>query len=363
MDPVNDLDTELPSHVERALADYLERAGEGIGHVEQFAEPRRALVSFVLGGGKRMRPTFAWWGWRGAGGAPGGDRAEAALYAISALELIQACALIHDDVMDDSHSRRGAPTVHVSFAARHTERGWHGSADRFGLASAVLIGDIALAWADDMFNSAGLPATALSAAQPAWHAMRTEMLAGQYLDMVNQVTADPSPEAAMRVDELKTAAYTVQRPLHLGAALGGAGPELIEALQAFGRDVGIAYQLRDDLLGLYGDPAVTGKPAGDDLREGKRTLLVALGLEHATQQGKDPLASAISDAVTDPEPTDTQIERAVSALDEVGAVDSVERRIGELTGSALAALERADVAEPAATKLAELAHTATSRTF
>ncbi|MDV6012658.1 polyprenyl synthetase family protein [Haloechinothrix sp. LS1_15] len=360
---MTDLDADLPRHVERVLAEYLDSARHGIAHVDAFAEPLGALTDFVLGGGKRIRPTFAWWAWRAAGGAASGEHAEAALRAVAALELIQACALIHDDVMDDSHSRRGAPTVHVAFSERHAEQGWRGSAERFGLASAVLIGDLALAWADDMFTSAALPESAMTAGRPVWHAMRTEVLAGQYLDVHTQVTGDPTPEAAMRVNELKTAAYTVARPLHLGAALGGAGADLIDALRSFGNDIGVAFQLRDDLLGVLGDPAVTGKPAGDDLREGKRTLLIALGLEHATQRGMPGCARAIRDAVDAADPSDEQIKRAIGALIDAGAVESVELRISRLNEAALTTLDNAKLGEPAASRLTELAHAATSRTY
>lgn len=265
-----DIDTGLPDRVHKVLDDYLHAAAKPYTGIDAFAEAVEALRGFVLGGGKRLRPTFAWWGWRAAGGPATGEAAEGALHAVSALELIQACALIHDDLMDASQTRRGAPTVHVAFADRHAERGWRGSAENFGLAASVLIGDLALAWADDMFAAAPLPAGVLAAAQPTWQAMRTEVLAGQYLDVHTQATGDESPEAALRVCEFKTAAYTVARPLQLGAALAGAGEDLQDTLRSFGTDVGVAFQLRDDLLGVFGDPAVTGKPAGDDLVEGKQ---------------------------------------------------------------------------------------------
>jgi geranylgeranyl diphosphate synthase type I len=240
-----------------------------------FAEASEALSGFVLSGGKRLRPTFAWWGWRGAGGHPDYPEAPAVVRAISALELIQACALIHDDLMDASATRRGRPTVHVEFARRHVEAGWRGTPARFGAAAAILLGDLALAWADDMLRAAALPPDALSRALVPWEAMRTEVLGGQFLDVLYQASGDPTPRAALQIDRFKTAAYTVERPLHVGAALGGAGPELVAAYRRFGADIGVAFQLRDDQLGVFGDPAVTGKPAGDDLREGKRTLLQA----------------------------------------------------------------------------------------
>ncbi|GAA3529445.1 polyprenyl synthetase family protein [Amycolatopsis ultiminotia] len=356
-------DADFPAHVERALAEFLGRAGNAIVATEpSVAAGIDALSGFVLGGGKRLRPTFAWWGWRGAGGAAAGPAADGALQVVSSLELIQACALIHDDLIDSSDSRRGHPTVHVASAKLHADQGWLGSPATFGLASAVLVGDLALAWADDMFADAPLPAATLAAARPAWRAMRTEVLAGQYLDVRTQAVGDASPEAALRIDRLKTAAYTVQRPLHLGAALAGAGDELITTLLEFGGDVGVAFQLRDDLLGVFGDPSVTGKPAGDDLREGKRTLLVALGLQLAAERGDEAAARVIADAIGATDLAGAAVDRVRDALTSVGAVAAVERRIDELTTSAAAALERAHLAEPAPSALAELIRLATQRT-
>ncbi|MFI9817257.1 polyprenyl synthetase family protein [Saccharothrix variisporea] len=354
--PPHPLDLDLPKHVDAALAGYLaDRKTKGARTEENFAGVVDALADFVLGGGKRVRPTFAWWGWRAAGGDPDGDQAGAVLTAVSSLELIQACALIHDDLMDASETRRGMPTVHVRFADKHREQGWLGEPERFGLAASVLIGDIALAWADDMLFAAGLPTDALQRLSIPWRDMRTEMLAGQYLDVLTQARGDASPDAALRIDRLKTAAYTVERPLHMGAAIGGGSAELVDGLRSFGTDIGVAFQLRDDLLGVFGDPAVTGKPAGDDLREGKRTLLVALGMEFG--------ADVLHDALGRPDLDVATVDVVRAKLVEVGAVDAVEERIAELTESALTALDRAPIVEPAARdRLAQLAVSATKRT-
>ncbi|GAA1202829.1 polyprenyl synthetase family protein [Prauserella alba] len=355
-----DFDSDLPAAIGEALTEFLSDASESIGRTEPaFTGATDALREFVLGGGKRLRPTFAWWAWRGAGGAAAGDEATGVLRAVSSLELIQACALIHDDVLDSSDSRRGCPTVHVAFADEHARGGWLGSAEQYGLAAAVLIGDLALAWADDMFADAPLTADMLRRARPAWRAMRSEVLAGQFLDVRTQATGDASVDAALRIDLLKTAAYTVQRPLHLGAALAGAGDDVIDPLLAFGGDIGVAFQLRDDLLGVFGDPAVTGKPAGDDLREGKRTLLVALGLQHAGEASA--AAGVITSALGDAELTDDAVDRVREVLTHVGAVAEVERRIETLTDSALTALGTAGLADPAPKRLTELAVKATQR--
>jgi geranylgeranyl diphosphate synthase, type I len=351
-------DADLPGHVERELDRFLDEAGAEIRETEpSFAAGVDALTEFVLRGGKRLRPTFAWWAWRGTGGAEA-DR-DGVLQVVSSLELVQACALIHDDLIDSSDSRRGRPTVHVAFAEKHAAQRWLGAAPAFGLAAAVLIGDLALAWADDMFSASRLPGATLEAARPVWRAMRTEVLAGQFLDVGTQAIGDTSPEAALRVSRLKTAAYTVERPLHLGAALAGAPAAQIATLRDFGRELGVAFQLRDDLLGVFGDPSVTGKPAGDDLREGKRTLLVALGLRRAdTEQ-----ATVIAKAIGNPSLSESEVDAVRAVLTGVGAVAAVERRIEELTETALTTLARAELIEPAATRLTELAEKATKRTY
>lgn len=353
-----DFDADLPRQVERVLARFLREAGEQIEGTEPgFASGVDALTEFVMRGGKRLRPTFAWWAWRGAGGREAD--AEGVLQAVASLELVQACALIHDDLIDSSASRRGRPTVHVAFADLHTAQRWAGLPSSFGLAVAVLIGDLALAWADDMFHQSPLTPEKLEQAAPAWRSMRTEVLAGQYLDLHTQVTGDSSPAAALRVSRLKTAAYTVERPLNLGAALAGAPTAQVARLREFGRDIGIAFQLRDDLLGVFGDPSVTGKPAGDDLREGKRTLLIALGLG----QANDAQAGVITKALGTAGLSEKEVDEVRTTLVEVGAVSAVERRIEELTETALAALAEAHLTEPATAVLADLAAKATQRTY
>ena len=229
------LDKDLPAEVHRELATFLAGRGEEAGQLDpRFAAAVGSLTGFVLGGGKRLRPTFAWWGWRGAGGSPDGPQARAVLRAVSSLELIQACALIHDDLMDGSTTRRGSPTVHVEFAAQHHTAGWLGTPERFGSAVAILLGDIALAWADDMLREAGLRPDQLHRAYGAWQPMRTELLAGQYLDVLTQARGDETSESALRIDRYKTAAYTAERPLHLGAAIGGADPARVDAYRRVG---------------------------------------------------------------------------------------------------------------------------------
>jgi geranylgeranyl diphosphate synthase type I len=360
--PAGPTDTGLADGIEAELASYLRcRTADADAIDPAFGQATESLRAFVLGGGKRIRPTFAWWGWRGAGGVAGSPDAAAVLSAISALELLQACALVHDDLMDASATRRGRPTVHVQFARRHADAGWSGRPARFGAAAAILLGDLAMVWADDMFRSAGLPPAAFARAAEPWQAMRTELLGGQFLDVLHQSTGDTSARAALQVDRYKTAAYTVERPLHLGAAIAGADPEVVAAYRRFGADIGVAFQLRDDLLGVFGDPEVTGKPAGDDLREGKRTLLLAIAVERAELLGDTAARNAVTAAVGNPDLDSAGVERVRTLLTDLGAVQAVEQRIAALTGSALDALTTVDVREPAASQLAELAITATRR--
>ncbi len=319
-----------------------------------------ALELFVLRGGKRTRPAFAWTGWLGAGGDPTGPDAAAVLNACAALELVQACALVHDDIIDSSRTRRRFPTVHVDFEQRHRDHGWVGDAAHFGTSVAILIGDLALAWADDMVHTAGLAPAVLGRFAPVWALMRTEVLGGQLLDIHGESAGDESVAAALRINRYKTAAYTVERPLHLGAALADADPRLVEAYRTFGTDIGIAFQLRDDLLGVFGDPAVTGKPSGDDLREGKRTVLVAEALRRA--DATDPAAATLLRTSIGTELTADQVERLRAVITELGAVDEVERRITELTEQGLAALASSTATPDAKERLRAMAMAATSRT-
>jgi geranylgeranyl diphosphate synthase type I len=357
------VDDNIRAEVDRELAAFLHTKRDDAARIDsQFVAAVDSLSDFVLGGGKRLRPTFAWWGWRGAGGSPTGPETHAVLRAVSSLELIQACALVHDDLMDDSTTRRGAPTVHVDFAARHRAAGWLGTPERFGAATAILLGDIALAWADGMLRGADLWPDQMGRALGVWQAMRTEVLAGQYLDVLTQARGDEAPETALQIDRYKTAAYTVERPLHLGAAIAGACPALVDAYGRFGADIGIAFQLRDDLLGMFGDPVVTGKPAGDDLREGKRTLLLAYGLRAADRHRHTKAATLLRGAIGNPQVQHDTVTQVRELLIDLGAVAEVESRIGELTDSALASMQSTDLDEPARSRLIELAAQATSRT-
>ena len=304
-------------------------------------------------GGKLVRPVFCYWGWRAAGGAA---EAPALVRASVALELLHAGALVHDDVLDSSDTRRGRPSVHRSFAAEHERRRWAGEPTAFGTAAAILLGDLCLAWSDEALRGSGLPADVVARGFDVFDLMRSEVMFGQYLDIVAQASTTRSVEVARTVVRLKSASYTIQRPLQLGAALAGGDDGVAAALAAYGRPVGEAFQLRDDLLGMFGDSVTTGKPAGDDLREGKRTVLLTLAYGSAT-----PGQSAVLDRAAGNRALDADdLAAAREVMVATGAVDRVEAMIGELRQRGRDALQ-AIAHDEAKAALEQLAATVTDR--
>ncbi|MFV0132773.1 polyprenyl synthetase family protein [Streptomyces sp. HMX87] len=293
------------------------------------------VASLVLRGGKRLRTAFTWCGWRAAGGS--GD-ATAVLRTGAALELVQGCALIHDDVMDGSPLRRGAPAVHVELARLHEDARMTGSPEAFATSAAVLAGDLALAWADDLLTETALGTPHGPRLHREWQAMRGEMVAGQYRDIHAQATRASGVDEAMAIATLKSALYTVERPLALGAVLAGADTTVLDALRSAGRCAGLAFQLRDDLLGAFGDPAVTGKPADDDLRTRKLTYLLAVGSRLAEASG-DREASAVL-APGAPSVSDDTVRRMRAALERTGARAVVESKTRELAATSLRHFDR-----------------------
>src|SRR4051794_882405 len=345
----------LRPRVDKALAAFLATRRTRLLEIDAaLADVADAIEAFVLHGGKRLRPAFAYWGYRGAGGLD----SDAVVAAVSALELVQASALIHDDLMDRSDTRRGEPSVHRRFEARHTAAGWHGGAAGFGDSAAVLLGDLTLVWSDELLHTSGVDPADLARARPVFDEMRTEVNLGQYLDVLTQATGDTSVERASKVARFKAAKYTVERPLELGAALAGAPDELREAYSGFGLPLGEAFQLRDDVLGVFGDPVRTGKPAGDDLREGKRTYLVACAHALLDEAARSELEAGLGDPGLD----DDGVGRLRALIAESGALARTEERIAVLTASALATLAAAPLAdEEARAVLRELADAATRR--
>lgn len=343
--------------VQQAIDEFLAGQRDTLAEIGPELSDLAELAATFTGGGKRLRPAFCLWGYAAAAGLPSADELPALFRAAASLDLLHVSALVHDDVMDSSDTRRGLPAVHRQLDARHRDAGWQGASDRFGQAGAILLGDLLVMWSVQLLETAGLAPAALSRAQPLVQAMRTEVTCGQYLDvsMQHQPSDDPQRmlDQAQRVVEYKTARYTVQRPVQLGAALGGADPGLLDTLRAYGSPLGRAFQFRDDLLGVFGDAATTGKPAGDDLREGKRTVLVA----HA-YAGSGPAARAELDRLLgDPGLDDTGVARARELISESGAAELVEQMIASELERALAALQApmTDQGRQALTRLAEQA--------
>jgi geranylgeranyl diphosphate synthase type I len=329
----------------------------------------------LLRGGKRFRALFCDWGWQSVTGHSTGfdvmpDRSapsdlEAVVLAASGLELFHAAALVHDDIMDNSDTRRGLPSAHKRFEGLHDDGRWTGSSRGFGQSAALLLGDLLLAWSDELFES-GLSAVRSTDAQLAarveFNLMRTEVTVGQYLDILEERSWRnyPEPELisrAHRVIVYKSAKYSIEAPLAIGAALGGGSPEQVSALREFGLPLGIAYQLRDDLLGVFGDPVITGKPAGDDLREGKRTVLIALA------RTKLPVTSSrlLDELLGDADLTAQQVAMLQASIRDCGAVEHVERIIDHNVKLAIAALEDAPLSVASRRQLVDLADTAIRR--
>jgi geranylgeranyl diphosphate synthase type I len=342
--------------VDEALRAFVDRQRPVLSAVSEDLAPMVSALDALLAGGKRLRPAFCYWGWRGSGGD---DRPEI-FTAAASLELLQASALIHDDVMDGSDTRRGQPAAHRRFEAMHAASGWRGSSEAFGAGAAILLGDVCLTWSDEMFQGSGLSDDALRRGRPIFDVMRTEVMCGQYLDLVGQARGSHADgramvEAALQVVRFKAAKYTIERPLQLGAALAGSGD--LAALSAYGMPLGIAFQLRDDVLGVFGDPAETGKPAGDDLREGKRTVLIALTLERSSPAQAETVARLLGDPALDAD----GVERLRGIIVDTGALDACERMIDRYADEASGALTSAPLTEEARAALSDLTIAATAR--
>ncbi len=342
--------------VQQVLDAFVDEQASRLHALGPDADRLVAAVRSAVGGGKRFRAMFCYWGFRSV--RPPVDAAEehALLRAAAALELLHASALVHDDYMDASDTRRGQPSVHRAFGSRHRASGWRGNPEQYGAAAAILLGDLLLSWADELLRTCGLPPAVVLPALGWFDTTRTEVILGQFLDVSVQARGDADEEQSMRVLRYKSAKYSVERPLHVGAALAGGSDHVIGTLSAYGVPLGEAFQLRDDLLGVFGDPAVTGKPAGDDLSEGKRTVLVALALRGASAEDAKTLDSSLGHPLDGREVAELQriIERS-------GAHAEVEQRIESLTRQCLAVLEADGLAEDARQVLTDLAAAATQR--
>ena len=308
------------------------------------AVPFGALQDYVLSGGKRLRPAFCYWAFVGAGGDP---EDAAVIDAGAALEMLHTAALVHDDIIDGSVLRHGADTVHVRLARIHTSHDWNGPSDRFGEGAAIVVGDLALVYSSRLIAGAPRPAAAV------FEEMRLEVNVGQYLDILGaaegmSVPGDVAAARARRICRYKTAKYTIERPLHLGAALAAPDrlPDLVGPLSEFGLPLGEAFQLKDDLLGVFGDPVLTGKPVGDDLREGKPTLLAGLA---ASREPRFAQRFGARDL------TEADVRDLQAMIEETGARAEVENSVADLVARSEEALRALPLSEVAVQSLGQLA--------
>lgn len=357
------------------------RAIEAVSQrVESFVDLRRHEVSefgaeaasFVeagaraVSGGKRLRARFCITGWQAVIEASGPRSAEptpSVVAAAAALEVFHAAALVHDDIIDNSDTRRGLPAAHRQFESGHSAAGWIGDAATFGRSSAILLGDLLVAWSDDLLEDGLQESPFAAGARAQYAAMRRDVTLGQFLDVAEEAAHQSAPDEehaarALRIASLKSARYSVQQPLLIGAALAGADADQQDALSRFGHPVGLAFQLRDDVLGVFGDAAVTGKPAGDDLREGKRTLLIAYAREALPAGARRTLDELLGD----PELDEGQISALQGTIIDCGALGRVEADIARYAHVADRALSGAALGNTAVAELRDLARDATVRT-
>lgn len=353
----------IDSQLTRFLAD---KRGE-MAEISPDLTPLLDYSSNLLTGGKRFRARFCYWGWRAvAGGSDAPEPADHHAYLLAtALEVFHAAALVHDDIMDRSDTRRGQPSAHRTFEEHHTTEGFAGDPVHYGESSALMIGDLLLAWSSELVTEAlshvSSP-TVIAGTRREFHRMWNEVTMGQYLDIHEEsawptIADDDRFHRAMRVVTFKSAKYSMEAPLLLGASLADATDDQLRQLATFGLPLGVAFQLRDDMLGVFGDPEETGKPAGDDLREGKRTVLVALA-EASLSPG---VRGVFNDMLGNPEVTEDQIQVMQQTLRESGAVDRVETIISESVERALGSLDAADVDSNAKAELRRLADAVVSR--
>ena len=353
------LGADFRAAVAATLADFLDDRTAQLLAVDPSLRPVADAARSLADGGKRVRPGFAWWG-RVAADARIDDPDEL-LRAVASLDLLHAGLLVHDDLIDGADTRRGLPAAHRRFAAEHrADSAASGDPDAYGASGAILTGALLMDWGMALFEESGLAPQRLDAARPTLLRMRQEVLAGQWLDLRAEhgLLAGHGPTgAAEQIVRYKTALYTVARPLQLGACLAGAGTDLVEGLGEFGTPLGRAYQWRDDLLDVFGDPAATGKPVGQDLRDAKPTLLVAQALAHADAASTDRLRAVLGRA----DATDADIDAARRVLVDTGARVRVEQAIARDHAVALRRLDDLPVTADGRAALVELARLCVER--
>jgi geranylgeranyl diphosphate synthase type I len=344
----------LRERIDSTLASFVEDSARYINSIgPELASVSAQMSSFLLDGGKRFRPLLSC---IGSLSVDGREVDDATVQASASLELLHACALIHDDVMDGSDTRRGRPAVHRHFESLHRSQSLSGDSAGYGVATAILLGDLALIWSDQILHRAGLTSEQLIRVLPIFDELRVELMAGQFLDVHEQSLATTDADRSLRVASYKSGKYSIERPLHFGATISGASEQLLEALSHYGIPIGEAFQLRDDILGVFGDPNETGKPAGDDLREGKRTVLIALAHEGTDQSGRNELAN-----LGNPDLDASQVTRLREVITSSGALAKVEEMISARAERAHQGLASGLIAQEAKPLLELMAHLALVR--
>jgi geranylgeranyl diphosphate synthase type I len=341
---------DVASRVDKRLESLLAVERERWAKVDaDLVPPIDEIARLVLAGGKRLRPAFCFWGFVGAGGDPAD---ELVIDAGAAFELLHAFALFHDDVMDGSLTRRGEPTTNAKFEASHGADKLAGESRRFGDGVAILVGDLAYVYSDQLMRNASPQAWTI------WNELRIELNFGQYLDMLGSAMNERRREKAERICRYKSGKYTIERPLHLGALLAApTRDDLIPVLSTYGLPLGDAFQMRDDVLGAFGDTAITGKPVGDDLREGKPTPLMAIATARANAAQLKELQ-----LVGNQDLTPEQIARVQQVIRETGALDELETVITRLTDEAIAVVQHVPFTQAVRDELITLAEYVSWRT-
>ncbi|MFI6085458.1 polyprenyl synthetase family protein [Streptomyces sp. NPDC051217] len=341
--------TALKSRVDRELEEFVATEAEALLALDAELAPLVDVLTSVTARGKRLRSAFCYWGWR-AGGQPDSD---AMVRAAASMELVHAAAVVHDDIIDDSALRHGLPTAHVALRDAFTGRPRRKERAR---SMAILAGDLLMSWAGQMFTGCGLPAAYLAQARGLWAVLARELIAGEALELLH-TEGDSDVRRSLKVIRYKTAKYTVEHPLHIGAAVAGADPALLEVFTDYGLPLGEAFQLRDDLIGLFGDPATTGKSNTDDVSAARPTALIALTKQAATPVERRELEKLLGRRTLSAD----QLERVRAIVEGTGARERVEEMITERVGAAVGALGGAGLPRIAHRSLTQLATAATSR--
>lgn len=335
--------------IDAVLDDFLSGEAEHLLAIDDALKPVAEQLQVAARHGKRLRAAFCYWGWRAAGQ----PESDALMRAAASMELVHAAATVHDDIIDDSPLRHNLPTVHISLQA---PLAGHPQARAAARSLAMLVGDHLMALAGQLFATSGLPAAYLARARPMWAQLARELIAGECLEILT-TGAHPDPDVSLKVVRYKTAKYTVEQPLLIGALLAGASPKLRATLSAYGLPLGEAFQLRDDLLGLFGEPEDTGKAGLDDIRGHRPTALLAMTWQAALPAQRERLAGVLGRR----DLGEKHLRDVRELMVALKAPEQVENMIASRVREAVGRLGGLDMSQQARRALTALAHSATDR--